>query len=772
MKKFISCLLAGAMLVMSTAAFAAAPSAYDKQAYSSLGYESNDPDGQLNLAVVANGDVKIVGDAMYIEGSVYSNGNIYVGNGAGNVVKGLFISGTESTLDSGYGTTADVLRNGYIHVDDDMNESTNAYSTAVEYEGAIHDADTSFGYTYTPYTYPEISNYIEGASANRYRSVLTVTEDTHFGTVQDVNGAGLIIEAYDNDVNVVIDTLEVGANPFIQVVGDHHVNLYVKNWVQNGGDNVNLGLAVTDGNYDNWDEIDQWASNQKDIFVMDGNGIPRPDEAMISKLNPNQIDLYLDTESGVVNFQGARIAANIHTNAKAVSFGNSLQIYGNIESGAASFETVGSGYINGNVNVPNADSTVHNSSCIDGQLVTDTLLINGAGAILNGTDSINTNNPAGDDSKKLHLDIVEDVVYVVAGDDYKLNINHSGPYRWEFVNEGSTMTPEWNGFKDEAGNLIYVTNGDWDKHNDNTMMGSTVASEWWTPTGEFILKASLHEDADVCDTVKIVVVASADDIPSTPTPTPAPVPDGDEIDLDGVGYAYIFGYEPEIGYEYDELTGGHLVAKVQMAPQDNVTREQVAAMIMRLIDQKYDTKNSNYAVTSNISKHAGTWYERGLAYLASKGTFDGIDSVETGAVTRGEVAKLVAYGLNLSKKTDTAFSDIENSPYKSYIETMAAYGYMQGMNNTEFQPDKVMTRAEFCSMFNNIIGRNEMGLTAQDGTKVTPEIYSIVDLSGHWAEEIMLKATSAYDEKGLIDVTTRLSNIRNVLDNYDSQKWF
>ena len=43
-------------------------------------------------------------------------------------------------------------------------------------------------------------------------------------------------------------------------------------------------------------------------------------------------------------------------------------------------------------------------------------------------------------------------------------------------------------------------------------------------------------------------------------------------------------------------------------------------------------------------------------------------------------------------------------------------------------------------MFNNVIGRTDMGLVASRlGTTVTPELYSIVDLDGHWAEEAMLK---------------------------------
>lgn len=477
-------------------------------------------------AVIANGDVYIVGDAMYIEGSVYSNGNIYVGNGAGNEVQGLFISGTESTLDSGYGTTEDVLRNGYIHVDDDYNESTNAYSTAVNYNGAIHDENTSFEYSYEVYTAPVIANYVETAEANQYGNVLTVSEDTHFGTVNAAS-AGFIIDATQGDVTVVIDTLNVtGGNPYIQVVGSNHVNLYVNNWVQTG-DIVNVDLMTTDGDCNNWDTADQWAYISNSIYTLDENNIPRPNDTVLSALNPSQIDFYVNTESGVVDFEGARIAANIHTNANSLFFGYNLEIYGNIESGAATFETASSGYVNGIVSVPNATSTVHNSSCIQGQLITDTLVINGAGSILwapdyatESDDPEETADPTvTPGSTDLYLDIVEDVIYVVGGNDYEVNINHSGDYHWELISgdyyPNATITDE---------NGTYVTdiyNDTTGSHSDNTIVGTTNA---WYP-GEFTLVAVSNEDGTVLDQVKIIVVSSEDEIP-----TATPVPSDDPID--------------------------------------------------------------------------------------------------------------------------------------------------------------------------------------------------------------------------------------------------
>ena len=250
----------------------------------------------------------------------------------------------------------------------------------------------------------------------------------------------------------------------------------------------------------------------------------------------------------------------------------------------------------------------------------------------------------------------------------------------------------------------------------------------------------------------------------------------ESINLKGAKYAYIFGYEPVINTVTDEE--GNVVSReviLNMAMDDAVTREQVSAMLMRMIDQAYQTQNVKYPMTDNIAAYEGTWYARGLAYVASKGAFDGMEKVDVGPVTRGEVAKLVACGLNLSRTTDTSYTDIEGNQYAPYIKMMAAYGYMKGTSDTTFEPDKIMTRAEFCSMFNNIIGRDEMGLTAldKDGKEyqVTADTYYFSDMKDttHWAYEICLKATSAYTDDGYVDVETRNANIRNILDQFDAQ---
>ncbi|MGN0149989.1 MAG: S-layer homology domain-containing protein [Clostridia bacterium] len=665
-RKFLAGVLSLSLFATTTVAFAAAPSEYDGQAYSNLGCQSDDPDGEFNLAVIANGDVKIFGDAMYIKGSVYSNGTIYAGNGQGNKVDGLFISGTDNTTFGSDNNNDEWTQyrtaEGFVHVNDDgTTDGINYYSTQIEHKGAILDKDTSFECDYESFTAPDIANNLGDVlmtvypnstwlwnqergsynEVNAEEAPRTITEDTYIenltmnGSWVDAYHQAMIIDTTAGDVNVVINNLVNPVNPSIKVVGEHEANIYINNI------NTLSDLRINHDYNSNWQLDVDGSTEHTHLYITGGNVV-------------------LDASKIAV--------ADMNVTADSLEISGSTTFYGDISSNAEQFAIIGGQTeVTGTVCVPNADSQVVDSATLYGQLHTDTLTINGAGRII------------------------------------------------------------WKA--------------------DDAVAKTEVPEPTTEPTVE-------------------------------PTEAPVePVPSGKPIDLNGVGYAYIFGYEPaiqrvDVTDDEGNVIGGKWVAEVQMAPNDAVTREQVAAMIMRLIDQKYDTKNDEYPVTDNIAKHAGTWYERGLAYLAGKGTFDGIDSVECGPVTRGEVAKLVAYGLNLSDTAETAFTDITDNQYKTYIEIMAAYGYMNGVSDDKFEPNRIMTRAEFCAMFNNIIGRTDMGLEGRDGTVVTPELYSIVDLNGHWAAETMLKATSAYDADGYVDIETRLGNIRNILDKYDSQTWF
>lgn len=840
LKKLLAGILSISMLATATAALAAAPSAYDGQTYESVGLSSdNDPDGEINLAVIANGDVNFTSNTLYVRGSIYSNGTIYVDDGGGNFTEGLLISGTgDKTYNLWDGTP--VTFGGYQPVNDASLSDTQitGYSTQIDTNGSIYDANTEATYCGVNqaqgslYDVPNTSGYnvIDSAYYGTW-DVQTISANTYIGELT-LYGGGLIVDVSNGDVNLVIDEfISAGEMPAIAVTGaetGNKLNLYINSYsCESGSDYFWAQINVNYNDYNIWSVPNAYGSvSRNDVADFDSWLETVNDYYGSYYYDTNAVNLYLSNGGEAVEIYGSKISANAYIDAPSVEIAGQAITKGDITTNATAFTTTGgASYVNGNVCAPYADADIVNSSVILGQVHINTLTCNGTGKIVYKADSLEnevtsttptqapaatqaptaTQAPAATAAPAATPDTTTPDSNVSNADGtITLNVTPKIQYikladisQWGDTT--LTFTTVVTNTKDENTNYNVTLESVTGSKNDAnfTELSDTVginaysgydaswnyipectqvwlksnAYDLWQEGTVITLKVTSAADSSLYDYVQIVI--GDEPVAADPTEAPAePLPEGKEIDLRGVGYAYIFGYEPAISYVYDEETGGHLIAEIQMAPDDSVTREQVAAMIMRLLDQKYDTTSAQYPITDNIAKHDGTWYVRGLAYLASKGTFDGIDSVEVGAVTRGEVAKLVAYGLNLSNTTETAFTDIADNQYKTYIEVMAAYGYMNGVSDTEFEPNRVMTRAEFCAMFNNIIGRTDMGLEAADGTVVTPELYSIIDLNGHWAEETMLKATSAYDVNGYVDVETRLNNIRNILDNYDSQTWF
>ncbi len=370
---------------MTCSAFAYAPSAYDGKSYESVGYTSEDPDGEINLAVIADSDVYIGGNgsSMYIQGSVYSNGNIYVNDGGGNDVDGLFISGTEGNIDSGYGIVEDRVCMGYIHLSD-SGELTNAFSTSLEYEGYIDDQNTSFECSYTDHTVPSISNEVAEETANQYNpGAITVSEDTHYDKL-NIESAGLIIDATSGSVTIVIDELYVGSgNPAILIAGTNEVNIYINDFYNNSGavtDQMNFTVVSQDvynSTYFNRFYNITDVEDAKDYFETFGD--------------PTNTNVYINSSTDSVVFTGGAICGNIYSNADSLTIAGSAEVLGNIYSGASTFTITGGGtFVEGTVCVPNADSQVIDSGTLIGQLHTYTLHMNGAGSIYYQADAAAT----------------------------------------------------------------------------------------------------------------------------------------------------------------------------------------------------------------------------------------------------------------------------------------------------------------------------------------------------------------------------------------------
>jgi hypothetical protein len=687
-KKLLASALAATMLAASFApAFAASPAKYDGKSYESLGYTSEDPDGEFNLAVISRKDAKIVGNAQYIRGSVYANGDIYVSNGSGNRIDGLFISGTESSFDSGEGTTDDYIAEGYIHVTNDLTrDGINAYSTKPEYAGAVYDEDTSFDLSYEGYTVPEIANNAGDVEANEWGSdqwggnngPKTVSVDTHYDSLY-LMGDALTIDTTNGDVNVVIDKLIKGsAVQTIRVAGGHKANIYVKSMADTQGNartQFEGIIASTDSNIYDWRAYS--STGTKDDTAADDNA-----RGYLAQLgDPASASLYIDTPEGKVELYHSMIAANIFSNAADFSVEGASKTVGNITVASDTFEITGNGtLVEGTVYAPNAVSGVWGSGTLYGQLYTD-----------------------------------------------------------ELVNKGE-------------GRIIYKAD-------------ASVSKLEATPTPEATAEPTAAPTETPAET-------AAPEVTEAPTPAPTAnvvLPKGPAKDYSGFKYAYIFGYEP-----YDSEDGTVIL---DMAPENRMTREELCAMLTRVDDQYNGKIGKSRTMAEGIFKDFVTpdrWSYNALAAVAASGAFLDYENLDPAVpVSRGEVARIVDFMVGLNEYDDSiTFTDIAGNDNEVYIKIAATAGYINGRGDGTFDPDAAITRAEFCSILNKIIGRtteNGYVLETADGIPVTAELYGFRDLSASkWYYETVLFATSAFDGK-YVDISTRQTNIRNILDGYDSQ---
>ena len=210
-------------------------------------------------------------------------------------------------------------------------------------------------------------------------------------------------------------------------------------------------------------------------------------------------------------------------------------------------------------------------------------------------------------------------------------------------------------------------------------------------------------------------------------------------------YAYIFGYSDTV-----------------MGAEGPLLRSEASVMVHRLVKQNNERGDFVYNPSNpSFSDIAGQWFQCGIEYIHYRGGFssaEGSKVYPNEQITRGEVFKIVTLGLGFTE--DTTLS------YEGYGAILAGRGYIIGSGGSGvLDCYSYMTRAEFCTMYNRIIGRTNALLIDANGNQITAETYGFTDLKPKaWYYEDMLRATSAYDENGFVDLSKRAQ--RNVVDDY------
>lgn len=293
----------------------------------------------------------------------------------------------------------------------------------------------------------------------------------------------------------------------------------------------------------------------------------------------------------------------------------------------------------------------------------------------------------------------------------------------------------------------YISTKDGKIYDISELTGDKFDVEWYC----------IYFDEKWCVNGRIIDVSTGDEIhigddSDNNEIIPPVVPDTDEDnDTETLpeytsSHAYIFGYnDTNIGAE------GPLL------------RCEISAMIHRLAKQNNRLDGFVYdeSKTPVYADIEGEWFRSAIEFMQYKGAFDTIEGNNINpyaAVTRGEAFKLICIGLDFTKNTSL---DIEE-----YAKIMKKAGFIQGDENGNLNESQLINRAEFCAIYNRVIGRDKAKLITAKGEVISGKDYGFTDLSGDkWYYETVLKATSAYDKDGYVDIEAR--GIRNNLDDYE-----
>lgn len=173
-------------------------------------------------------------------------------------------------------------------------------------------------------------------------------------------------------------------------------------------------------------------------------------------------------------------------------------------------------------------------------------------------------------------------------------------------------------------------------------------------------------------------------------------------------------------------------------PNASVSRAEVAQIFYNLL------RDQNVTITASFSDVAeNAWYAKAVNTLASLGVISGVGGQKfepDRAITRAEFTAIAAKFANAAGGS-VSFTDVPTThwAYQS-IATAASYGWVSGVGDNQFAPDRSITRAEAATIVNHMLGR----LGDQDKIDAGAGV-SFSDVSqSHWAWYEIAEATTAH----------------------------
>ncbi|MFD2114137.1 S-layer homology domain-containing protein, partial [Paenibacillus yanchengensis] len=177
-------------------------------------------------------------------------------------------------------------------------------------------------------------------------------------------------------------------------------------------------------------------------------------------------------------------------------------------------------------------------------------------------------------------------------------------------------------------------------------------------------------------------------------------------------------------------------------PEGQISREEVAAIFYRLLDEESRNKfmTTDHSFT-DVKK--ARWSNRHIATMQNAGIITGYEdgSFRPGqSITRAEFAAIASRFDKLNDTKNDKFSDISGHWAEKYIKSAANKGWIAGYEDKTFRPDQYITRAEAMKFINSVLNRKLRAEDVHEDTKQWPD-----NPSTKWYYEDVLEATNHHE---------------------------
>jgi murein DD-endopeptidase MepM/ murein hydrolase activator NlpD len=168
-------------------------------------------------------------------------------------------------------------------------------------------------------------------------------------------------------------------------------------------------------------------------------------------------------------------------------------------------------------------------------------------------------------------------------------------------------------------------------------------------------------------------------------------------------------HEPDIITIYEAgITNG--CAQERYCPQDPVTRSQMAAFLLRMLEPEPEGEELSHSYHGYFDDvYAAEWYaayvERLFEQAITRGcATDPLRYCPAQDVTRAEMAAFLVRALQLPEGQPVTFEDAAGHYFEREISALAAAEITQGCSETEFCPEDPVTRAQMASFLARALG--------------------------------------------------------------------